>query len=532
MTVPETVDWPMVAVAAFLGVSALVLIVQMFARPKRRPVGGRRRRVKPADEMTALKTERDVMRANHAVDIAMLERKLEDARERIQAQAAADLAAKAHERRAAEAQARIDALTRDLNRMREDVQRMAAERDAALAAAERRASAAFTSAGEAGAASVDETIDRLKTELSEATDRAARASHDAAAYREELETLKAARAELEADVAAQRNTISRLRNSSERSGAEGADEAAAALALLTEERDQARGALEEATERLAAVSAERDALAAADSSGAADHETLEALRQTLSEHEETIRALRAQLEQRQDAPDATAADSAPLQLQLAEVEAREAKANQSLSELAYELDAVRSRAAAAAKQEAAARADVERREAMLELRLQKIYHLEEQLRATDERLREALRRAERAEAQAEEAAQVNGAPIDVDGIDASRLSVLQEELVALRAENASLKADRAANEGGLSGLRDELDAMAAPHGDDGSTQRVLPSDEVAELKERLRELGARFLAEATPPQEPPELSLAERIRAFKAARISQSAAHGPATPKT
>jgi len=232
-----------------------------------------------------------------------------------------------------------------------------------------------------------------------------------------------------------------------------------------------------------------------------------------------------------------------------------------VSRLAYEADGLRTRLSGLERGDSEARAELAKRDALLELRLQKIYELEAKLQ--DQQA--LLARAERQSQTTEESLAAVAAGADGGGDGASealRAAVpeaageverLQKDFAEAREENAALLAElealrRTAEEGAseeepsasaadgslLVGARERIEALeaqnatleaelqalrAAPAGD----ATKLEPDEIEVLRKELRALGERFLAASGEPEaaaEAGEPSLADRIRAFKAARAA------------
>jgi len=476
MTPEDLASLPAILVAA--GV-ALVLALLVIAGSRR----GRRGDGVDA-RLAAADAERDVLRANHAVEIAELENKLAEAQARIQREMDAGLRLKEAETALAAAQQRISALE---GSDREAVASVRAERDAARAEAERlsreseRRLAALKESHERAVADLErqhaERIAELKRAEAAAQDALSQKNAEAETLRREVETLTARLAEV---------------------GREGAAHAAGLERLRAREADLSR---------------------------------------TLAERDATIETLRAALASAQER-EATPVDSGEIE-RLSEAlrrsEAREASANETLSRLSYEIDGLKHRLLAAEKIERKARAQAEKTEALLELRAEKIHGLEAQLAERQNELAAALER--------ERAAAADGGGEGDDDVRA-QVAALREALAAAQAEQRALLAQaqdlRAAASAGaaaavedgamaqelaaareeIATLRAEVDRLrAARAGEFSSADPIGPGD-VAALKAALRELGERFIAEAPAGDETlaAEPSLAERIRAYKAAR--------------
>ncbi|WP_420394543.1 hypothetical protein [Acuticoccus sp.] len=446
-----------------VGAVLLFVVLALFAR-----LGGRSRLDVSAQE-AALQAEKDVLRANHAVEVAALEHRLAEALTRSAAAGAGavlgDGATPPADRARAGASTDVDAL------------------NAEVAALKRRE------------ADQGEAIASLKATLA-AADRSA-AERDAPASDE----LTAARSEL----------VQAMR-----------------------ERDQLREQLANRT----------DADASSD---------VAELRVALAERDGTIAELRAALEPRA-ADEDDGAEVTRLTAALHAVGERERLANGQLSRLAYELEGLRGTVRDHERIEGSLRTEIERREALLELRLQKVYAIEERLREQSGELRALAERAEAAEAALERAegtakgdgvavtptpdAKVHAAALEEALARAAALEgrlekvraengTLLQELEALRrhageppAEAPALAEELAAARADLAALAQENERLRAARGP------ALDEASLAPLRAALRDLADRFLREVEGEASVPEVaepSLAERIRAFKAARAKTDA---------
>lgn len=242
--------------------------------------------------------------------------------------------------------------------------------------------------------------------------------------------------------------------------------------------------------------------------------------------------------------DGASAEVDRLTAALKTVAERENLANAQLSRLAYDLDDMRSRVALHERVESEARAEVEKRDALLELRLQKIYALEEQLRQGADQLRNAQERAvaeKEAATSAQERTTVQGA------LEAKRrVEELEQRLDGVHAQNTTLlgelealrrhAADAASATPSAGGMAEELThtraTLAEATQENARLKRAvsriegLGEGDVDALRAELHSLASRFLAEAeaTPRTAgTAEPSLADRIRAFKAARANADA---------
>lgn len=469
MTIPETVNLPLVAIVVVFLIGVLLLLVR----------GGRSSGRGLADRLAAAQAERDVLRANHAVEIATLEHKLAEARSRAPGRLQAGPGAGQSEQRLAEAALRADRLAAEVETLNGTLSRLSRERDEAVAHAA--------------------DVPRLLAERD-------RAQGELAELREQLV------------------------------GAGTTDErgAAAALAELRAERDRMVDLAERHEATIAGLKREIQSLVAklseTASGAAADG--------TLAEELSALREREAELQRTLDERDSTIAELreagadgdeiAELKARLAAAEARERAANESLSSLAYDRDGLQNRVAAAERTAGEARAQLEKKETLLELRLQKIQQLEGRVRESHRRMQEVMRRAEPTEA-AEGAP--GGGAAQADAQTAARLGELEATVAGLREENHALRARRngadpapSQEPGELAELRAAVDMLARENTALREQQATLEADGVEALKVSLRTLAQRFVehAEAEAP-EPAEPTLAERIRAFKAARAAQAA---------
>lgn len=463
--------------ALLAGAIGLVLVLWILARVRRgrdrnrANGGGRRMNRKSGDIVANLEAERDVLRANHAVEVAELEGKL------------AEATARAH---------------KDMNaafRLKEAEEKLAAATEATQEKTRELATA-------------NERITALTDELAEARSRATTMGQE------------------------DRGTIERL----------------------TGERDDARTALEReralAADLRREAEAQRERLAetARETAGTAElRAAMDELRQreakaakTVGEQEATIAELRKALEEaRAENAKAADADVSAMRETMATLEQREREANAALSRLAYEHDGLKGRLATAERLEREARAEAEKHEALLELRQQKIYALEARLRDRHQEAQSASRRAEAAEAVAASLRSAQDASGDEAGNERIRaLSAaletatedrqrLQIELDELRAATPPAQSYEEARE-----IAEALNAAQAEveelRGEVARLRAARPgpaSAEVTELREAIRSLAERFLADAGPETEEhgggQEPTLAERIRAFKATRDAQ-----------
>lgn len=352
--------------------------------------------------------------------------------------------------------------------------------------------------GNAGAG--EDQLVTLRGEAAGERDRLAEVVAERDAARQQIAVLEHAVAELRAEIAA-RDSRTEEGPQEAPAGGEAAAGTVARLQAREAELSAALQAREEALEEM------RIALAAAEEARAAapDPQALERLRQDLD---------------------------AALQ--------RESTANESLSRLAYDRDGLRNMITSFERAEREARAQAERHAALLELRLQKIHELEARLREQDEQLLDEQRRA----ACAQEAASAGAAgEASADGATLAegqaRSEELQAALATAKAENAALVEEvetlrRGAVEAGVAvgaagddAVRARLAELEAENARlrAAAQQSGFDRDEVDALKARLRDLATRFVEsaahDAAIDDDGPGATLADRIRAFKAARERQ-----------
>lgn len=401
-------------------------------------------------DAATVQAEKDVMRANHAVEVAALERRLAAAQGR--GLEGGDTALKI-----AEAKKEADGLRREMERLKQD-------------------------------ALTQQNALKTLTEERDALARKAAAASDKAAERERA--LSAREAEHEAALAA-------LRAERDKAQADARDRAETIKALREEVATVSNRLVRPdgpATEAPKPTSAGEMAAAVA-AKGVAEREA-----KGLREERNQLRA----------------------RIEAAEEQTR--TANAELSRLSYEMERLRSAATAHERRESEARAKVEQREAMLELRQQRIYELEGQVRTLNGELREAS----------------GGKGTAMSALE-SRLDVVTTEKAALLAELEAMRQTMAASaEGADEGaaaaalaekdeaLKAQLDALKA----ENETLRAASQDaaalseaEVAALRRELHDLAQKFIDMSAPPEaakSPEEMTLAERIRAFKAARAAAS----------
>lgn len=384
----------------------------------------------------------------------------------------------------------------------------------------------------------------LETKLAEAQQRA-RTGADSAFRIKELE---GARDKAISEVEHLRTEARELRNALEegkaalaRVQAEGAAQSDLA-GRLARERDEISSALEGEK----SVVADLKAKLAAAQEGASGREAIESelsalrARETslsglVADHEKTIADLRATLDATSGRVDATELDA--LRHQMAEHAEREKSANETLSRLSYDHEGVKNRLASAERTEREARTAAEKAQAMLELRQQKIYALEERLREQDGEMKAAQRRVEVAEATSDSLRQaaVSGsqdnaaeariraleAALERAGFEEHRLRGELEAAQQAAAPAASYEEAREiaealnAAQAEAEELRREVSRLrvAAPAADGG------PS-EIRALRQAIRTLAERFVedAEGVLASAGGEPTLSDRIRAFKAAR--------------
>ncbi|MCF3931859.1 hypothetical protein L1787_00345 [Acuticoccus sp. M5D2P5] len=544
MTMPDTLSMPAVIALVLLGLILVVWLIKGLSGGRReranRPQGGGRARPRDTAQMiAAVQAERDVLRANHAVEIATLEGKLADAHKRVQTNLDAELKLKAAERQLADAKATIARLESERGSETSRLEALSKERD--------------------GLVERVHSVPQLMSERDRANGEIARQSEIISGLRNELQ-----------------ETIAKLSRATADSTNQGG-----AVDTLTRERDMAR---EEAARLVGTVGdlrrdlqiahaklEENDNARDAHGTLAKEHDEIkdrvEILRRTVKERDATIAELRAAMGRQEPVADTGEIDRLKGLLEAAE--AREKTANDSLSRLAYDRDGLQNRLAGLERAESGSKAEIEKREALLELRLQKIYELEARLRDQHTQLREAQRRAEMAEESVTALASAGATEDSAEGLSPeaqaalvqvtsaandARIERLQTKLDQVRNENGTLldelealrvaaTADAASSEGGdvdtmRAGLTAELqtarEAMAALEAENARLKAAVDAgnafgqDEIAELKAKLRDLATRFMNEAAPDveEEPAEPTLADRIRAFKAARAATTANGG------
>ncbi|WP_157961541.1 hypothetical protein [Acuticoccus kandeliae] len=546
MTLPDTLSLPVVVALVLAGLVLVVSLLRgMIAKPRTTDKAGRRggRSGKPRDTaqiIAAVQAERDTLRANHAVEIATLEGKLADTQKRVQANLDAELKLKAMDRTLAEARGEITKHETDAANLRSRVESLSLEREELLERVHQVPQ--LTSDRDRARSEVSrqsEIISNLRNELQETIAKLSRATADRTNQGGAVDTLTRERDTAREEAARLGTSVTELRREIEALRAKAGTDAS----------DQAENA--ELSKKLANLT-EREAL----------------LRRTVRERDSTIAELRAAVGVGQDAPKAVDTGEVDrLSGLLREAEGRVANANESLSRLAYDRDGLQSRIASVEKAERDSKVEIEKREALLELRLQKIYELEARLRDQHTQLREAQRRAE----MAEESVTALTAAASAGGADGEGFTLSEEAQAALaeataaasdaRIERLQHKLDQVRNENGS--LLDELEALrvaasgdAAAQGEEGAsalekaTQELtatreamealeaenmrlkaaadataqIGQDEIAALKEKLKTLADRFVADSGVEEAEPDISaeptLADKIRAFKAARAA------------
>ncbi|GAB5377678.1 MAG: hypothetical protein AcusKO_41400 [Acuticoccus sp.] len=445
MALADLANNPAMVVVAGIG----ILLLLWLGMSLRGPGGGRTAGKKAgARAQAAMQAERDSMRANHAVEIAALEKKLADAL--VRAQAGSDTPFRLKELESA--------------------------RDAAR-----------TEAKELG-----EALDEAKAAL-------ARVQAEGEAQTEIAARLARERDQVETALQGEKGTATSLRNKLQES-ADVLQRLTAAQSELSALKEREAALVAKAGEHEATIATLRETVAAA--SGKVDGAEVDTLRQTTARHAE-----------------------------------REKKANETLSQLSYEHDGLKNRFAAAERSEREARAASEKSQAMLELRQQKIYALEERLREQDGTLQAALRRAEVAE---ETAATLRKAP--AGGADASaadaRVKALEAALERagteehrLRGELEALQQTAPAAGQSYEEAREIAEALSAAQaeaeelrGEVARLSTAAPAGdgpaEIKALRRAIRTLAERFVEDAEDVLSGTvrEQSLTDRIRAYKATR--------------
>lgn len=465
---------------AALGVVAAFIVLAVISTQMSR--GSRR----AAADDAALQAEKDLMRANHAVQIAALERRLAAAQAR--SIEAGDPAMKM-----ADAEGANEKLRREIEWQKKHI---------------------------------DEQAERLRNLESERESLSKRVA--------ELTPVVAERDQIAAD----RDKIAAERDGEIAAAKQLAQERAATISSLREELASATNRLVRPGDPLPASGKKPEEIAAIEAAkGVAEREVKalreerDALRARLDDAEAgeaRLAELRRELEEARAAlantggstDDGTGAKE--LQSQLSAAEARETAANAELSRLAYELDELRARAATHERQERSAKAEVEQRDTLLELRQQKIYTLEERVRELTEELRSSAIAAPEADTR-----QLSEMEKSLASMNEEREQLLNE-LDALR-KQMSASASVADSDTTAATLRRELEALRAENKtlrSSAARADALNESEIEALRRELRALAQRFVAMSgtgASDDEASEMSLADRIRAFKAARATSGA---------
>ncbi|MEM7694721.1 MAG: hypothetical protein AAF318_09740 [Pseudomonadota bacterium] len=492
MTLPDGIDLPVLLIGG-----GLLLIALLWLFAGLRKGSGR----DTAQMIAAVQAERDVLRANHAVDIATLETKLAEAQERLQSEMDATLKLKAAEQKLQADEGRVAALEKDLQTERARTARIAQDLDeqkARIQGVPKLQSERDRAVQELETKSQE--LSDLRRELSETMTKLSKATAERQNRQGDVEALTKARDEALEDLARQVNVADALR----REMAQMAEK----VGNVTE-IEKGRDTLARELEALR----EREAL----------------LSRTVRERDGQIQELRNALAARtdDDATEPLEAEIARLKDALDAAEGRERTANESLSRLAYDRDGMKTRVEAAERTEREARAEVEKRDALLELRLQKIEELQTSLRNQQGKIADSLRRAEIAEdaivgEDGDVSLALEAAREAERAMAAERDAALAERDEAIKAQEAALASAPAADDGAakekIAALEEALAAARAGHG------MTVDPQEVAALKATIRDLAERFMdaPDVVRVAEPRELSLADKIRAFKAARDTES----------
>lgn len=524
MTVSDDLSLPIaIALAVGLGLLALWVIRGLRAAGSERDT---------AQVIAAVQGERDVLRAKHAVEVAELEGKIEEMNVRLQ-----------------------EGLTRStqLQDAGQTIQGLTAERDDARGKVE----------------AAETALERLRRELDTQTSRA----RDVPQLLSDRDRARTQVVDLTETLDELRRELHEANNKANRAAADLARRADGdGTAGIIAERDAARADADAAIAQVEQLQSQLGLMETAGADGAADsaeyRNEIARLSTTITEQQELISSMRSSEAGGGVDPDTFAA---------AQAEAREANsradaANEQLSRLSYELDGLRARVTNAERGDRVSRNEVEKRDALLELRLQRIHELETKLREQHGQLHGALRRAETAEEttaairageidEAEvaeaadlrvkldearernrvlmeelDAAQTKAAETDIMGGDApasataEKVDLLNAEVAALSERNTALEAEQAPLKARIA----ELESEGAPDGERVSDlerenqrlreltnrQDALHADTVAELKTQLRDMAERFAAGAPPPEPVPEPSLKDRIRAYKASKTN------------
>ncbi|WMS44743.1 hypothetical protein RDV64_10325 [Acuticoccus sp. MNP-M23] len=503
MTLPDDVNLPALILLGGIGIILLLWLL-----------GSGRSRSNPrqsAQLIAAVQAERDVLRANHAVDIATLEARLDEAQKRAQGELGAALKLKEAERANGVLAAERESLNRDLAAARERLQAIGEDLE--------------TQRGEAG------QVPKVVHERDQAREEVRRQS----------DTISELRAELQETVnklskaTAERENTGDLVNRLTREREEGIQD----LQRQVEINQDLRRDVKTLGTRLQEENGAHANVQSLSSELEALRTRAESLSRTVRAREETIHELRNAVS-RLEAGTSTGAASQEQASALRIAQEREQSANEALSRLAYDRDGLQNRLTAAERQEREARAEVEKREALMELRLQKINELERRLRDQHGQIHAAMRRAEAAEEIVASGGAMDGdAPaVIVDTAAERRAEALAAELADAQTarkalvhemevlrEQVGAQGDPRAQKA-LAGAKVEIDELKA----EVSRLRAAPPvstidpDEIAALKSTIRNLADRFVrnAEGILDVEPEEMSLAEKIRAFKAARDART----------
>lgn len=469
MTLPEGMSVPAAVLIALLVIALLAFLLRGV-------------RIGPRDHdaaqvIAAVQAERDALRANHAVEIATLEGRLADAKSRLQREMDAALKLKEAERKLALVREEADRRAAEIAALNERLSLLGRNVDNATGrAAEVPQLIGERDRARSELASQSEIISDLRRQLQEAIARASRANAAREGHGETVAELTRERDRAIAEATRAANEVNELRR-----------ELQAMMTRLTQATANATRADEFATEIKALRQRE------------------EHLRTTVRDRESSIGELREALKARESG--AEVAEIRRLMDQLSAAADREKSANDSLSRLAYERDGMRTRVAAAERIESQAKAEVEKREALLELRLQKIYALEAKLRDQHAMLAEAQRRAASAEetvAALRQGGELPPAPAPTpDSEMRAKVDALQTKVDEVRSENVA--------------LLDELEELRQKASTDGEAYGAVASL-TAELDAARRELGAlrqenarmKAAPPAAAPVDPAELDGARR----------------------
>ncbi len=488
-----------------------------------------RRRVRKSSEardtaqvIAAVQTERDVLRAKHAVEVAELESKIEELHGRVQEDLTRTL--------------QLKEMTQANTTLQTERDKAAAQAQAAEGAAEKlRVELENQTSRARDVPQLLSDRDRARTEVTDLT-----------------ETISTLRAELhEANQRANRVVAEQARRASSEDG--GLGDALAERDAARADADAALSQVEQLQSQLALMEMSGGGT---DEPGEDQHEELAKLRSTVEEQQTLIANLRANPAPDEDTSNALAA----AQSEARDAEARAEAASEQLSRLAYELDGMRERVTNAERGDHVSRNEVEKRDALLELRLQRIHELEHKLREQHAQLHATMRRAETAEettaalqageiddAQVAEAADLRqtldelrernrglmeeverltvaaaeGGIMNGDGFatvpspaDAENMDAMRAEIAELTERTQALTESESALKSTAAHFEREYNRVKAS----AERAQAIDADTIAELKATMKTMAENFAAGESAPSPTAEPSLKDRIRAYQQAK--------------